>query len=89
MPQVFIDPDELEAFLNRLLSFNEEVINATQLLRVSLTKLGETWRDQEYVKFMNAYEHTEAVLMRFTKQVEEALPKIRADIEFIRGYLQH
>ncbi|MEM2832773.1 MAG: WXG100 family type VII secretion target [Candidatus Caldarchaeum sp.] len=88
MSQVFVDPDELEAFLNHLIQFGRELQETNQRLRMALGRLQNTWRDQEYEKFISAYLRTEKELQSLIQEIEQVSPKIRADIDFIRSYIQ-
>ena len=88
MAQVYVDPDELERFLNRLIRFSREIGEATQRLRGAMGRLQSTWRDQEFEKFAEAYRRTEQELQTLIREIEAVQPHIRTDIEFIRAYIQ-
>jgi len=86
--QVYVDPDELERFLNRLVRFSREIGEATQRLRGAIGRLQSTWRDQEFEKFAEAYRRTEQELQILIREVETVQPHLRNDIDFIRAYIQ-
>jgi len=88
MAQVFVDPDQLEAFAARLAAFSKETDEIRQVLRGSLQNLGATWRDQEYEQFMQAFVRLERVLIELAREIQEVHPKILADVRFIREYQQ-
>jgi uncharacterized protein YukE len=88
MERVYVDPDELENFLQRLIKFCQEVETCSQNLRGALQRLQSTWRDQEYEKFVTSYEKTDKRLQVLIQEIKKVYPHIQADIEFIRGYFQ-
>src|SRR5205814_4293240 len=51
MPQAIVDPAELRRFAMNLKRFNGELMNQMGLLHSQLLTLGNTWRDQEQIKF--------------------------------------
>jgi uncharacterized protein YukE len=88
MTQVFVDPDELEAFASRLIAFSKDVEEIRQYLWGGLRNLGTTWRDQEFEKFQQAFLQIERFLQELVKEIQNVHPKILADARYIREYLQ-
>ncbi len=86
MAQVFVDPEKLEEFVSRLVAFNVEVAGALRALRGALQATGETWRDQEYEKFREAFTRTERFLTELMREIENVHPKLREDAYYIREY---
>lgn len=88
MPQVYVDPDRLEEFANKLVAFSQELNVIYQVLDGKLKALGSTWRDQEYEKFVNNFNESRKTLRDLLSEIEAVHPKIRQDVATIREYLQ-
>ena len=86
MAQVFVDPEKLEEFAIRLVVFNVEVAGSLRALQGALQALGETWRDQEYEKFREAFIRTERLLRELMREIEDVHPKLKEDAYYIREY---
>ena len=51
MARAIIDPDEVRAFASELKKFNDELHSRMMSLYMRYKALGETWQDQEQIKF--------------------------------------
>ena len=51
MTQAIVDPGELRRFAQMLRRFNEEINEKTAAVAGQLNHLGQTWRDQEQLRF--------------------------------------
>lgn len=88
MAQVFTDPEELEAFADRL-SMARQVIQQERVRIASMLKrLGSSWRDEEYRKFEAAFTAVQKVLDEFTKEVERVVPHLHQDAQDIKQFQQ-
>jgi uncharacterized protein YukE len=87
MPQAIVDPDELREFATNLKRYTEILIEATTALQSQFAHLGETWRDQEQVKFANEFEQTVRVISQFQQASEEHIPFLTRKAEEIDQYL--
>src|SRR5271155_5863348 len=56
MAQAVVDPAELRRFAQNLKRFNAELQNGMAVLHGQLVGLGDTWRDQEHIKFTQEFE---------------------------------
>lgn len=74
MPQAIVDPDNLREFASNLKRYNELIADATATLQAQFVQLGETWRDQEQVKFADEFEQTVRVIGLFQQASEEHIP---------------
>ena len=84
MSKVIIDADELDQFAMQLAIFNRDLVGQTSKLRAQFHRLGETWRDPEYVKFAQEFEQTMKNLERFARIADEVIPKLRRKSHRIR-----
>ncbi len=53
-----------------------------------LSELSQSWRDQEQTKFVDEFEQTMKVLMRFLEASEKHIPFLLRKAERIEEYLQ-
>jgi uncharacterized protein YukE len=58
MGKAYVDPAELRRFAADLNRFNTDLVGLVQGLKSRLSGLGETWRDQEHKKFVEAFEQS-------------------------------
>lgn len=87
MPQAIVDPDELRQFAVSLMRYNELLADATATLHSQFSHLGETWRDQEQVRFANEFEQTIRVISLFQQASEEYIPFLNRKAAEIDQYL--
>lgn len=87
MPQAIVDPDELRQFATSLRHYNQLVADATSTLQAQFAQLGETWRDQEQVKFSQEFEQTVLVIGQFQQASEEHIPLLNRKAAEIDQYL--
>jgi uncharacterized protein YukE len=87
MPQAIVDPDDLREFATNLKRYNELVADATSTLQSQFAQLGETWRDQEQVKFADEFEQTVRVISQFQQASEEHIPLLNRKAAEIDQYL--
>ncbi len=88
MAQAIVDPEELRRFAHSLKQFNMELQNQMGVLHGQLVGLGATWRDQEHIKFAEAFEHTMQAINRFIEATEEHIPFLLRKAERAEEYLQ-
>ena len=58
MSQAIVDPLELRRFAHQLKQFNGDLRERLSGLHAELTRLGDSWRDQEHEKFTQEFEQT-------------------------------
>jgi uncharacterized protein YukE len=66
-----VDPDDLRNFAANLERNNQLVADATEALKSQFSSLGETWRDQEQVKFGQDFEQTVCTIVQFQQASQE------------------
>lgn len=87
MAQAIVDPDELREFAASLKRYNDLVADATSTLQSQFVHLGETWRDQEQVKFADDFEQTVRAINQFQQASEEHIPLLNKKAAEIDQYL--
>jgi uncharacterized protein YukE len=88
MAQAIVDPMELRRFAHHLKQFNGDLRERLVALHAELTRLGDTWRDQEHEKFTQEFEQTLRVIEHFLEIGDEHIPFLLRKAERIEEYLQ-
>src|SRR4051812_12717502 len=65
MSQAIVDPLELRRFAHHLKQFNGDLRERLSGLHAEMTRLGDSWRDQEHEKFTQEFEQTLHVVEHF------------------------
>jgi uncharacterized protein YukE len=88
MAQAIVDPVELRRFAATLKRFNAELANQLSALHGQLLNLGNTWRDQEHLKFVEEFELTMKTIGRFMEATDQHVPFLLRKAAKIEEYLQ-
>jgi uncharacterized protein YukE len=88
MPQAIVDPEELRRFARGLKKFNTDIQDRAGALAGQLANLGRSWRDQENIKFVEAFEQHMKAIARFVEVTDEYVPYLLRKAEHIDEYLQ-
>ncbi len=87
MSKAIIDPAEVRRFALELKRFNDFLQQQGTVVNARLNELGQTWRDQEHIKFAEEFDTTMKQLMRFTTATEKHIPFLLRKAEKIEEYL--
>lgn len=87
MSKAVIDPAEVRRFALELKRFNDFLQQQGTVVTARMNELGQTWRDQEHVKFAEEFDLTMKQLMRFTNATEKHIPFLIRKAEKIEEYL--
>ncbi|MCK6474772.1 MAG: WXG100 family type VII secretion target [Planctomycetes bacterium] len=87
MAKAIVDPQELRHFAIELKRFNGDLQAQVTTIHRQFAKLGETWRDQEQVKFAEEFEVMVAALNKFIEASDKQVPMLLRKAERIREYL--
>lgn len=88
MSKAVVDPGELRRFAQDLKRFNDSLHAQMAVLHGRLVGLGQTWRDQENVKFAEQFEQTLKALSRFVDASNQHIPFLIRKAERIEEYLK-
>ena len=88
MSQAIVDPNELRRFAHNLERFSRELQNQMLVLRGQLNGLGQSWRDQEQVKFTEEFEQTLVATNRFLEATRSHVPFLLRKAERVEDYLR-
>jgi uncharacterized protein YukE len=88
MAQAVADPAELRRFAGTLRRFVQEMTQQTTAMRSQMQGLGQTWRDQEYQKFVDEYEQALVIFTRMLENAEQYVPFLTRKADRLEEYLQ-
>lgn len=86
--QVHNDPDRLRAFavtLNQFAATSDEHLSR---LKSAIGHLGQTWRDQEFEKFVQAFATAQTRLRSFVDETKKVTPALEEDARKLEDYLK-
>ena len=87
MPQAIMDPGEVRKFAEELKRFNLEIQNRMSLLSARFAALGDSWSDQEHLKFATEFRDTMKVLKKFIESSNQHTPYLLRKAQRIEDYL--
>jgi uncharacterized protein YukE len=86
--KAIVDPGDLRRFAQDLKRFNEQLQSQMTVLNSRMQSLGQSWRDQEQLKFAEEFEQTMKVLSRFMDASNKHIPFLLRKAERVEEYLQ-
>jgi len=87
MAQAIMDPEEVRRFADELKRFNVEIQNRLASLQARFAALGDTWQDQEHVKFTDEFRQTLKALKKFIEVSNQHTPYLLRKAQRIEEYL--
>jgi uncharacterized protein YukE len=87
MAQAIMDPERVRRFAEELQRFNSEVENRLTLLHARFVALGDTWQDQEQLKFSEEFHQTMKALKKFIEISNQQTPYLMRKAQRIEEYL--
>ena len=87
MAQAIIDPEEVRRFAEELKRFNTDLQQRIASLQARFSALGDTWQDQEQLKFAEEFQQTMKVLHRFMEVSSAHGPYLMRKAQRIEDYL--
>lgn len=87
--QIQNDPDKLRSFatqLNRFAATSEEHLGR---LKSAIGRLGQTWRDQEFDRFVQQFATAESRLKAFVEETKKVTPSLESDARKLEDYLKY
>ena len=90
MPQAIMDPEAVRRFAEELKRFNQDLQNRLAALQARFAALGDTWNDQEHLKFAEEFQQTLKALRKFIEVSNQHAPYLLRKAQRIEEYLnQH
>ena len=87
MAQAIMDPEEVRRFADELKRFNVELQNRMASLQARFASLGESWQDQEQLKFSEEFKQTLKALKKFVEISNQHTPYLLRKAQRIEEYL--
>ena len=88
MAQAIADPEALKRFASQLQNYVQTIQSGQTVLQAQLHGLGDTWRDQEHEKFLEAFQELKIMVQRFTAAANEHIPFLLRKAKRVEEYLQ-
>lgn len=86
--QIYNDPERLIAFAQRLKQFASQSEEHLNRLKSAIGRLGQSWQDQEFAKFVQQFSSTERRLRLFIDETRKVTPSLKADAKKLEEYLR-
>ena len=87
MPQAIMDPEEVRRFADELKRFNSDLQDRVVALQARFAALGDTWQDQEHIKFADEFKHMIKALKKFVEASKQQTPYLLRKAQRIEEYL--
>lgn len=82
-----MDPEQVRRFAEELQRFNTDLQNRMSTLTARFSALGDTWQDQENLKFAEEFKDTMKVLRKFVEASGRQAPYLLRKAQKIEEYL--
>ncbi len=82
-----MDPEKVRRFAEELQRFNREVEARMSTLQARFAALGDTWQDQEQIKFSDEFKQTMRALKKFIEMSGQQTPYLLRKAQRIEEYL--
>jgi uncharacterized protein YukE len=82
-----MDPGEVRRFADELKRFNNDLQDRVVSLQARFTALGDTWQDQEHIKFADEFKQMIKALKKFVEASNQQTPYLLRKAQRIEEYL--
>ncbi len=82
-----MDPEQVRLFAEELKRFNVDLQNRMAALQARFASLGDTWQDQEHIKFSEEFKQTLAAMKKFVEVSNQHGPYLLRKAQRIEEYL--
>ena len=87
MAQAIMDPEQVRRFAQELQRFNADLQNRVASLQARFAALGDSWQDQEHIKFSEEFLQTMKALKKFMESSSRHAPYLLRKAQRIEEYL--
>jgi uncharacterized protein YukE len=87
MAQAIMDPEEVRRFAEELRRFNADLQDRLSSLQARFAALGDTWQDQEHIKFADEFKQTLKSVRHFVELSNQHAPYLLKKAQRIEEYL--
>ena len=82
-----MDPEQVRRFAEELKRFNSDINDRMASLQARFAALGDTWGDQEHIKFAEEFKQTMKTLKKFLEISNQQTPYLLRKAQRIEEYL--
>jgi uncharacterized protein YukE len=82
-----MDPEDVRRFADELKRFNSDLKDRIVSLQARFAALGDTWQDQEQIKFAEEFKQTMKTLKKFVEVSNQHTPFLLRKAQRIEEYL--
>jgi uncharacterized protein YukE len=82
-----MDPERVRRFAEELQRFTRDIEGRMATLQARFTALGDTWQDQEHVKFADEFKQTMKAMKKFIESAGQQTPYLLRKAQRIEEYL--
>ena len=82
-----MDPEQVRRFAEELKRFNVDLQNRMASLQARFASLGDTWQDQEQIKFSEEFKDTMKAVKKFIEVSNQHAPYLLRKAQRIEEYL--
>ena len=86
MAQAHVDSEKLRSFARQLRGFADFTEGTMRRLGGEISRLGNTWRDQEFERFVREFSRVQVQLKKFVEQAKLTSPKLDEDARLAEEY---
>ena len=88
MQQAIMDPEQVRRFAEELQRFNQDIQHRLNSLQARFAALGDSWQDQEHIKFAADFKQTVKTLKHFVELSDQHVPYLIRKVQRIEEYLK-
>jgi uncharacterized protein YukE len=87
MAQAIMDPEQVRRFAEELKRFNTDLQDKVASLQARFAALGDTWQDEEHIKFAEEFRQIMKSLKKFIEISNQQTPFLMRKAQRIEEYL--
>ena len=86
--QAVVKPEDVRRFASELKQFTNKLHSDSGRLQAQFKRLGETWRDQEHLRFAQEFEQATRVFRKFMEDSNQYVAYLTRKAEAAETYLR-
>ena len=86
--QAVVKPEDVRRFASELKQFANQLNSDLNRLQSQCKRMGETWRDQEHLRFAQEFQQTTKMLRKFIEDSNQYVPFLIRKAEAAEAFLR-
>jgi len=86
MSTAYVDADKLRHLVGTLRAYSDDLEQYSDTLAAGIERLGETWRDEQFVYFSEDFTAAATVLFRLVQEIRSVIPHLEQDAATIEEF---